>query len=147
MPAHVPGADALGRNEIGRGRVTLGDLLANDGGAAHFVSVDATSAHGAKVSLVNGVIIYEPQSDIPGGDSFTYTIRNADGGLVIVPVQVAGMPADDYRVKDNRNRSRGEQCHSRAFHRRAAPRVSRAIYRHARKPAIPAGFRHDQGEG
>jgi len=61
--------------------------------------VDATSAHGAKVSLVNGVITYEPQSDIPGGDSFTYTIRNADGGLVTVPVQVAGMPADDTALK------------------------------------------------
>lgn len=95
----VPGADALGRNEIGRGSISLADLLANDGGSAQFVSLDSTSAHGAKVSLVNGVISYEPQSDIPGGDSFTYTIRNADGGLVTVPVQVAGMSADDTALK------------------------------------------------
>ena len=91
----VPGTDSISRNSVGQAQVSITSLLANDGANVTFLSVDAISAHGARVSVVNGNIVYQPQADYPGSDSFTYSIRNAAGGVTTETVYVAALTGPD----------------------------------------------------
>ena len=95
----VPGTDSITRNSVGQAQVSISSLLANDGANAVFLSVSPTSVHGAQVSVVNGNIVYQPQADFPGNDSFTYTIRNAQGGVTTETVYVAAMTGPDTALK------------------------------------------------
>jgi VCBS repeat-containing protein len=102
----LPDAPAVGDHiaaseDGGPVQVAVADLLANDGNpAATMVSVNATSAHGAQVTLSNGTVQY----DIGGGfqelaqgevlkDSFSYTVRDGLGrtSTAVVEVDVVGV--------------------------------------------------------
>ena len=77
----IAGNDLLTRAAGENATVTTATLLGNDfdpdGDELTFVSVSATSAQGATVSLSDGVITYSPNGFITGNDTFTYTIRDS----------------------------------------------------------------------
>ncbi len=95
----LPGADTITRDPLGQAKVSVADLLANDGVNVELISVDSLSVHGAAVSVVDGVIFYRPQKDYPGSDSFTYAISNAEGGIETRTVEVSAMSGPDTALR------------------------------------------------
>lgn len=95
----LPGADTITRDSLGQAKVSVADLLANDGVNVELISVDPLSVHGAAVSMNDGVIFYRPLKDYPGSDSFTYTISNAEGGIETRTVEVSAMSGPDTTLR------------------------------------------------
>ncbi len=69
----------------------LDNDLNPEGGSLQIVAVSASRA-GARVTVVDGRVVYVPPAGFSGPDSFTYTVRNAHGleSTVTVTVMVAG---------------------------------------------------------
>ena len=90
-------------------------VLANDtdadGDALSVMAVTAP-AHGTAVANANGTVLYTPAASYTGGDSFTYTISDNQGGSAIgtVAVTIAGTAEPGAR---GQRRSRPERSRSR----------------------------------
>ena len=73
------------------------DVLANDtdidGDTLEVTSV-GSAAHGT-ASLVGGVVSYQPNADINGSDSFTYTISDGHGGTDTATVYITVTSSND----------------------------------------------------
>lgn len=102
--APVANADTVTRPSGLSLKVSTATLLANDtsptGQALTLVSVDATSAQGATVTITNGTIFYNPPAGMNSDDSFSYLIRDASGVQVrgTVNVSVTGAPSTTQTV-------------------------------------------------
>ncbi|WP_146742602.1 tandem-95 repeat protein [Vibrio diazotrophicus] len=85
--------------------IDVAELLANDsdpdGDAISITSVSATSQHNGTVTLVNGTIVYQPNSNFSGVDSFTYTISDGKGGVDTATVTVNVTPENDPPVAED----------------------------------------------
>ncbi|WP_342291553.1 tandem-95 repeat protein [Vibrio diazotrophicus] len=85
--------------------IDVAELLANDsdpdGDAISITSVSATSQHNGTVTLVNGTIVYQPNSNFSGVDSFTYTISDGKGGVDTATVTVKVTPENDSPVTES----------------------------------------------
>jgi hypothetical protein len=85
--------------------IDVAELLANDsdpdGDAISITSVSATSEHNGTVTLVNGTIVYQPNSNFSGVDSFAYTISDGKGGVDTATVTVNVTPENDPPVAED----------------------------------------------
>ncbi len=90
----APGSDAAARDPQAPVRMRISTLLANDGEGFEFLSADASSINGATLSVIDGWIHYTPQPGNEGPDSFTYSVRDAAGGIRSFTVNVGIIPAD-----------------------------------------------------
>jgi VCBS repeat-containing protein len=104
----LPDTPAIGdhlaaREDGGPVQAAVADLLANDGNpAAQLVSLSATSALGAQVTLANGAVQYElggrfqelAQGEVVK-DSFSYTVRDDLGRTSTATVEVAVTGVND----------------------------------------------------
>ncbi len=90
--APVASNDTIVRTAGENATVATAVLLANDsdpdGDELTLVSVSATSAQGATVSLSDGVITYSLNGVIAGNDTFTYTIHDTDNETATATVTV-----------------------------------------------------------
>ncbi len=76
------------------------DVLANDGdidGDSLAIHALGTPSHG-RVSLVDGEVLYTPDADFNGSDSFTYTVDDGNGGQDTATVTVTVNPVNDAPV-------------------------------------------------
>jgi alpha-L-rhamnosidase len=88
----IPGTDSVTRNYDGTATIAVSDLLSNDGDGATFVSADTVSLDGATITLTNGILTYTPRPGHSGTDSFTYMIKNGNGGMEVRTVNVSATP-------------------------------------------------------
>ena len=95
-PVIVPNTDPSVENdlaELEQGEVAVIDVLFNDtdadGDTLTLQSVNG--AIGGTTEIVDGRVVYTPDEDFSGADSFTYVVTDGEGGTVegIVDVQVA----------------------------------------------------------
>jgi len=90
-----PGGDTVFHDPGTAVNISIATLLANDGtGPFEFLSAGPLSVNGASITVDNGAILYSPQPGVTGPDSFTYSIRDAQGAVTCLTVQVALIPAD-----------------------------------------------------
>ena len=70
--------------------------LADNPDAGDILSIDSlgTPEHGS-VEIVNGEVLYTPDADYNGPDSFTYTVTDGQGGSVTETVNVTVNPLND----------------------------------------------------
>ena len=77
------------------------DVLANDsdvdGDTLTVTSVGAP-AHGTAVLQGDGTVLYTPQANYNGGDSFTYSIADGNGGTDSASAAIAVTPVNDAPV-------------------------------------------------
>jgi len=77
------------------------DLLANDFDVDEdtltITSVDPP-AHGTAIPQADGTVLYMPQANYNGGDSFTYSIADGNGGTDSASVAIAVTPVNDAPV-------------------------------------------------
>ncbi len=90
-----PGGDSVSRDAGTTVRIRITTLLENDGaGPLEFVAAGPLSVNGATLDVVDGWILYTPPPADPGPDSFTYTVRDDQGGIYNRTVQVGLIPGD-----------------------------------------------------
>ncbi|MEI7909693.1 MAG: family 78 glycoside hydrolase catalytic domain [Verrucomicrobiota bacterium] len=90
-----PAADSVVLDAATTLKMRIDSLMANDGaGPFEFLSAGPLSVNGATLTVDNGWITYSPRPGASGPDSFTYSIRDAQGGVTDLTVQVALIPAD-----------------------------------------------------
>ena len=88
-----PGSDTISHDPDAAVKMRISTLLANDGtGPYQFLSAGPLSVNGAAITEENGWIHYTPQLGNSGPDSFTYTIRNSQGGITTLTVLVDVIP-------------------------------------------------------
>jgi hypothetical protein len=77
-PTTVATADTFSLEQGSSGTL---DVLANDidGAGGGLTLVDVSSSPNATVSIVDNQVVYEPDGDFVGTDSFSYTLEDADG--------------------------------------------------------------------
>lgn len=77
-PGTVATADTF---TVDQGVTGTFDVLANDtdGAGGGLTLVDVSSSPNAAVSIVDNQIVYQPDADFVGTDSFSYTLEDADG--------------------------------------------------------------------
>ena len=96
--APVAAGDAATVAEDG---ATALDVLANDsdvdGDTLTVTSVGAP-AHGTAVLQGDGTVLYTPQANYNGGDSFTYSIADGNGGTDSASAAIAVTPVNDAPV-------------------------------------------------
>ncbi|MES2920167.1 MAG: family 78 glycoside hydrolase catalytic domain [Verrucomicrobiota bacterium] len=92
--AAEPGSDSMSHDPGAAVKMRISTLLANDGaGPFEFLSAGPLSVNGATITVEGGWIHYTPQPGNSGEpDSFTYTIRNSQGGVITLTVQVGIIP-------------------------------------------------------
>jgi alpha-L-rhamnosidase len=90
----APGTDTTARDPQAPLKMRISTLMANDGNGLEFISVDDFSVNGAALELVDGWIRYTPQTGNESPDSFTYTVRDAQGGIRRFTVNVGIIPDD-----------------------------------------------------
>ena len=86
-----PGSDTVSHDPGAPVKIRISTLLGNDGGL-QFLSADELSINGAAITVEDGWIYYTPQTGNNGPDSFTYTVRDATGGVTTRSVQIAIIP-------------------------------------------------------
>jgi alpha-L-rhamnosidase len=89
-----PGTDTSARDPQAPLKLKISTLMANDGSGFEFLSVDELSVNGAALAVIDGWIYYTPQPGNEGPDSFTYTVRDSQGGILSFTVNVGIIPAD-----------------------------------------------------
>ena len=96
-PAPIPAPDAAKTDEDAPVEIAV---LANDtdDGPSPTVFGPSDPANGAVSVLAGGAIRYTPAPDFHGADSFTYTVRDADGATATADVDVTVDPVDDAPV-------------------------------------------------
>ncbi len=93
--AAEPGADRVTHDPGTTVRMSVASLMANDGaGPFDFLSTSPLSINGASLSVANGWLIYTPRPGDAAPDSFTYSIRDAQGGITNLTVQITLIPPD-----------------------------------------------------
>jgi len=90
----APGSDTTARDPQAPLRMRISTLMANDGSGLEFLSVDELSVNGATLEVADGWIHYAPQPGNVSPDSFTYAVRDAQGGIRSFTVNVGIIPAD-----------------------------------------------------
>ncbi|MEW6429251.1 MAG: Ig-like domain-containing protein [Thermodesulfobacteriota bacterium] len=80
--------------------VTTGNVLANDtdvdGDTLSVSTADAVSANGGTVvNNLNGTFTYTPAANYNGGDSFSYTVADGNGGTAAGTVTITVTPVND----------------------------------------------------
>lgn len=95
--APVAMQDTLARKAGRTAKIAVATLLANDADPNHhwlaLTRVDAVSARGGTVQVVDGWVLYLPPPDLNDTDDFTYTITNADGSTATGSVLVQVLPS------------------------------------------------------
>jgi len=74
------------------------NVLANDGdvdGDALTITAVTQGAHGSVVLNADGTVTYAPAADFNGGDSFSYTINDGNGGTATATVTIVVNPVND----------------------------------------------------
>ncbi|MBI5384240.1 MAG: cadherin-like domain-containing protein [Verrucomicrobia bacterium] len=106
LPNQPPVArpDSLQRLWDQNGSVPLSKLLLNDsdpnGDPLSLLALPAFSAHGATISLSNGVVYYAPPAGFNEADTFTYSVADAYGGEASAIVSVTAYhPAAGQNIK------------------------------------------------
>lgn len=90
-----PGTDDVSHDSGAPLKMRISSLLENDGvGPFQLVDAGPLSVNGATITIIDGWIHYIPQPGNSGPDSFTYVIRDANGGLITRTVQVGIIPPD-----------------------------------------------------
>ncbi len=88
-----PGSDTISHDPGVAVKMRISTLLANDGtGPFDFLSAGPLSLNGAAITVEDGWIHYIPQPGNDGPDSFSYTIRDSQGGVITLTVQVGIIP-------------------------------------------------------
>ncbi len=90
----APGSDTSARDPQAPVKMRISTLLSNDGSGLEFLSVDEFSVNGATLAVIDGWIHYTPQPGNEGPDSFTYSVRDGQGGIRSFTVNVGIIPAD-----------------------------------------------------
>ncbi len=96
-PNAAPAADDDAGQTLEDAAVTI-DVLANDHDAdGHPLAISQTSApaHGALQVNADQTIVYQPDDDFFGEDSFTYTVSDGQGGEATATVNVTVAPVND----------------------------------------------------
>ena len=76
-------------------QLPLASLIANAGsGPFEFLSTGPLSVNGASLSVANGSLSYAPRPGASGPDAFTYSLRDAQGGVTNLTANVTLIPAD-----------------------------------------------------
>ncbi|WPO97712.1 Ig-like domain-containing protein [Pseudomonas sp. HR96] len=92
-PAPTTGGATVTTNEDTR---ISGTLVANDvDGDALTFSATQAPAHGSVVVNADGSFTYTPAANYNGVDSFTYQVRDADGGIASAVVSINVTPVND----------------------------------------------------
>jgi VCBS repeat-containing protein len=96
-PAPTASADAASGNED---TAITGNVLGNDSDVdGDRLSIDTTPAsgpsHGTVVLNADGTFVYTPQANYFGNDSFSYTVRDADGAVSVATVTVSVASVND----------------------------------------------------
>ena len=71
------------------------DVLANDSFGPDAVLSDASDPPNGTVAIVDGEVVYTPDPDFHGEDTFTYTVTTPDGGTETATVTVTVNPVPD----------------------------------------------------
>jgi alpha-L-rhamnosidase len=90
----APGTDAAARDPQSPLKLQISTLMANDGSGFEFLSAAESSVNGAPLEVIDGWIHYTPQPGNEGPDSFTYSVRDAQGGIRSFTVNVGIIPGD-----------------------------------------------------
>jgi len=90
----APGSDTTARDPQSPLKMRISTLMENDGAGLEFVSVDELSVNGATLEMADGWIHYMPQPGNESPDSFTYSVRDAQGGIRSFGVSVGIIPDD-----------------------------------------------------
>jgi hypothetical protein len=90
----APGTDTTARDPQAPLKMRISTLMANDGSGLEFLSVDESSVNGATLEVIDGWIHYTPQPGNEGPDSFTYKVRDMQGGVRSFTVNVGIIPPD-----------------------------------------------------
>jgi alpha-L-rhamnosidase len=90
----APGTDSSARDPQAPLKLKISSLMANDGSGLEFLSVDGLSVNGATLTIIDGWILYTPQPGNGEPDSFTYSVRDPQGGIRSFTVNVGFIPAD-----------------------------------------------------
>ncbi len=80
--------------------LTTGDVLANDTDpeTADLLITAAAQGSNGTVTAVNGQLVYTPDADFNGTDTFTYTVSDRQGGTAEAAVTVTVQPVNDAPV-------------------------------------------------
>ncbi|MBK1881798.1 family 78 glycoside hydrolase catalytic domain [Luteolibacter pohnpeiensis] len=91
-----PGGDTVMHDAGAPVKIRISTLMGNDGdGPYEFVSAGPTSVNGGTISVQDGWVIYTPAAGASStGDSFTYSIRDENGGVSTMTVEVDLIPED-----------------------------------------------------
>lgn len=90
-----PGVDTVYHDPGVPLKIRVSSLLANDGpGPLELVSAGPLSVNGGTITIEDGWIYYTPLPGSAGPDSFTYVVRDAQGGLSTRTVIVGIIPED-----------------------------------------------------
>ncbi|MES2439461.1 MAG: family 78 glycoside hydrolase catalytic domain [Verrucomicrobiota bacterium] len=93
--ATEPGTDEVSHDIGAPLKMRITTLMSNDGeGPYEFLEAGPLSVNGAAIAVIDGWIHFTPRPGANGADSFTYTIRDASGGIITRTVQVGIIPAD-----------------------------------------------------
>jgi hypothetical protein len=90
----APGSDTTARDPQAPLKMRISTLMANDGEGLEFLAVDEFSVNGAALEVADGWIHYTPQPGNESPDSFSYAVRDAQGGIRSFTVNVGIIPAD-----------------------------------------------------
>jgi subtilisin-like proprotein convertase family protein len=103
----IAGNDTIERYPTQGVKVQLATLLANDSDTdndALNITVSATSASNATITVSGGWVYYTPAADFTNADSFTYTITDGQGGStngnVTVAIKVDDAPGVNLTLTD-----------------------------------------------
>jgi hypothetical protein len=99
-PDLTAGDDTVGTDEDTA--VTVG-VLDNDSGAGLSISAVGTAGHGTVeiADAAAGDLVYTPQADFNGADSFTYTVQDDGGATATATVSVSVAPVNDAPQADD----------------------------------------------
>ncbi|WP_052572861.1 family 78 glycoside hydrolase catalytic domain [Haloferula sp. BvORR071] len=92
--SEAPGTDHAAHDAGAPLKLSIATLLANDGAGVEFLAADASSVKGASITVADGWIHYTPQAGNAGEDYFTYTVRDATGGILSFTVKIGVIPVD-----------------------------------------------------
>ncbi|WP_193211534.1 family 78 glycoside hydrolase catalytic domain [Luteolibacter marinus] len=91
----APGDDTVMRDPLAPVKIRIATLLGNDGdGPFELFSVGPLSVQGGSVEIIDGWVHYTPAPGVTGPDTFSYVIRDEQGGVSTRTVEIGIIPED-----------------------------------------------------